>query len=236
MPAQVDANRPSRELRGRLAGSQFVSRELLVEELQGPLRIEVGPDGSAIRARGTAQIDDGAGRARLGVRPGGADAEAVVTVPTGAAITLRDVTGQVTIGDTDGLLTLMLGDGCEVRAGRVADADVRIDGDSRVAIGQVGGGTLDVEVTGGGRVQAGGEVQRLASAVHGAGDVQLRGCADEACLTVEGSGHIGVTRVRHGLASICVGSGGVAVSFPPSPVADRSAAIFDGLSAALAGR
>ena len=230
MPAQVDAARPSRD--HHAAYAWLANPELVVDDLDARLRIDVGPAGSPIHAREARIEKDAEGRERIS----DAGSEPVVVVPVGTTVALNNVTGCVTIGDTDGPLTLRLCDGCEVHAGRVASADVRIDGNSRVTIAEVDGGRLDVDVTGRGRVDAGGEVGRFASTVHGAGDVQLRGCADEAQLTVEGSGHICVTRVRRGLASICVGSGDIAVSFPPCPVSDRSAVIFDGLFASLAGR
>lgn len=247
MPAQVDAVRRSGELRPRRPSARFLpraeriaSRELVVEGLRARLRIDVGAEGSAIRTQGEigdARVErDAQGRVRVLPATDATLIEFAITVPTGAAVALNGVTGAVTIGDTRGPLALRLQDGCEVRAGCVTGADVRIDGDSRVTIAEITGDMLEVDVTGRGRVQAGGEVRRFASTVQGAGDVLLRGCADEAQLTVEGSGHIGVTRVRRGLASSCVGSGGIAVACPPSPVMDRSAVIFDGISAALAGR
>jgi hypothetical protein len=147
--------------------------------------------------------------------------EILLAVPAGTAMALHNVAGVATIGDIDGPLELDTAGALRLRAGRVGETTIRVDGAADIEIAQITGRRLDVDVSGPARVHLKCDVTRIRARVRGSGDV-LCGSADEAELSVYGSGSINVHRIRYSLVRHCVGSGEARVAVPPAPLVDRS--------------
>jgi len=113
-----------------------------------------------------------------------------VTVPRGSDVNAKRMIGDLSIGDTNGHITVETITG-DVKVGRVSDAKLKV----------VGGG--DISVTG---VQG-----TLSLDIAGSGDVRIGSVGGSAAITVAGSGDSSITNVGGGLNANIAGSGDLKV-------------------------
>lgn len=120
-----------------------------------------------------------------------------VTVPRGSDVNARHMIGDLTVGDTDGHLSVETVSS-DVKVGRVNDAKLKV----------VGGG--DISVT--------GVRNNLSLDIAGSGDVKIGNVGGSAAITVAGSGDSSITNVGGGLTSNVAGSGDLKVGNVNGPV------------------
>ncbi len=150
----------------------------------------------------------------------------IMTVPTGIPLVMRNVTGSLNLGDTQGeLVANMLGG--VLRAGRLTRASITLNGSSRAYLSNVIG-PADLIVFGTSQVWLDGKVTRLRAVVENHGQVEVRctvpllqaevrgnGFLDakdtvgNAHCDVRESGYVRLARVRQALQGTRAGNGRV---------------------------
>lgn len=138
--------------------------------------------------------------------------KAMVRVPKGTQLDLSGAFEVATVGDTQGPLQVALqGDG-DLNVGSVADTVLSLQGGGDVTIKEVNGSTLTISLQGSGDVNVeGGKVNALSVTIQGSGDVSFDGHADNANLSVTGSGDIKIARVTNIPVRRTIGSGSIEI-------------------------
>lgn len=153
------------------------------------------------------------GRGGVNISTGGGENETklFVGVPKGSAVRVGGVQGKTVIGDTEGPLhASVLGDE-DIRAGKVSDATLSVQGSGDINVGTVNG-NLSMNVQGSGDVRVkNGSVNQLSANVMGSGDTRFDGEAIDANLSVMGSGDIDVEFVKNKPITSAMGSGDINV-------------------------
>lgn len=125
------------------------------------------------------------------------DIKITIGVPVGSAIKVAGVQGNVVIGDTEGTLHASVLGGSDIKAGKVRDATLSVQGSGDITVASVTG-NLSMSVQGSGDIRVrGGKVNLLNINVMGSGDARFNGEAIDANLTVMGSGDIDVDSVKN---------------------------------------
>ncbi|MGH6878272.1 MAG: GIN domain-containing protein [Rhizomicrobium sp.] len=132
-----------------------------------------------------------------------------VTVPRGAAVDVRDLVGDATIGDTQGALHFEAA-ATRARIGRVGPAHITLGGAGRLDIAQVSG-PLHLEVGGSGKVSV-GPTQSVNADIAGAGDAQFGAIAGGLSLDIAGSGNVSAASVNGPTHIDIAGSGSVKIA------------------------
>lgn len=133
-----------------------------------------------------------------------------VKVPQGAAVEAKRVLGKVSIGDTNGPLMATV-QGNNLHAGRVASAQLTVQGSGDIHIQEVNGAVL-AQVQGSGDIEiVDGDMSSLTATVQGSGDIKVGGSVSMAVLTVQGSGDIRVAHARQRPLQNIMGSGDIRV-------------------------
>lgn len=152
------------------------------------------------------------GRGTVVVSGGGeSDTKVSVGIPNGSAVKVVGVQGDVTIGNTDGLLHASVLGSYSIKAGRVRDATLSVQGSGEIYVGAVDG-NLSMSIQGSGDIRVcSGSVGLLNTNVMGSGDARFNGKALDANLSVMGSGNIEVTSVKNRPSKSVMGSGDIKV-------------------------
>ena len=138
-------------------------------------------------------------------------ARLLLRVPVGMSLSLEDMRADVTVGDTEGSLSVYCAGSSKVSAGKVSDLEVTIAGSGRVDTA-IATGTVQAHISGSGRVRCrGGTAKKLHADITGSGSVRYDGTAEVADLSVTGSGEIDVFRVVKRLRRRRTGSGRITV-------------------------
>lgn len=138
--------------------------------------------------------------------------KATVKVPKGTKLDLSGVFDTATVGDTEGPLQVALQGGGDLNVGSVTDTVLSLQGGGDITIKEVNGNTLTVSLQGSGDVSVeGGKVNALSVTIQGSGGVTFDGHADNANLSVMGSGDIKIARVTNTPVKRCLGSGSINV-------------------------
>jgi hypothetical protein len=125
------------------------------------------------------------------------DTKITISVPAGSAVKVAGVQGNVVIGDTEGVLHASVLGGSDIKAGKVRDATLSVQGGGDITVASVTG-NLSMNVQGSGDIRVrGGKVNLLNINVMGSGDARFNGEATDANLTVMGSGDIDVDSVKN---------------------------------------
>ncbi|MGH6888494.1 MAG: hypothetical protein ACREHF_04755 [Rhizomicrobium sp.] len=132
-----------------------------------------------------------------------------VTVPRGARVEVRDLVGDATIGNTEGVLNFEAA-ASKARIGRVGPAHVSLGGDGRVDIAGVNG-ALHLDVGGSGRITV-GPTQSVNASIAGSGDAQFGTIAGGLSLDIAGSGDVSAARVNGPTHIDIAGSGDVKIA------------------------
>lgn len=138
------------------------------------------------------------------------DTKVTIKVPKGFPVSISDIDGLSTVGDTEGPFQVNSSMG-DVRAGSVGDTMINIQGSGDVRINEVKDG-LSVSIQGSGDVKVKkGEVDFLNVNIQGSGGAKYGGRATNATLTVMGSGDIDVEYVKNKPITKSMGSGDIQV-------------------------
>ena len=112
-----------------------------------------------------------------------------LTLVRGTALDILDLTGEARIGDLAAPLHVGLRSGT-VTAGRIGDADIRIDGGGQVEIAAIDGNArLDIPGSGSIRV-TGGTIGELVVGIGGAGSIDVMAPAASATGSIRGAGTV----------------------------------------------
>lgn len=147
------------------------------------------------------------------VMSGGGESSLIISigVPKGTAVKVAGVQGLVTIGDTHGRLQASVLGGDDIKAGKVADASLSVQGSGDIFVASVEG-NLSMSVQGSGDIRVrGGTVGNLNVSVMGSGDARFNGEATDASLSVMGSGDIDVGYVKNKPITNVMGHGDINV-------------------------
>jgi hypothetical protein len=132
-----------------------------------------------------------------------------VSVPRGTAISVDDMVGKATIGDTLGPLKFEAS-ASQSKIGRVSSADISLDGTGRIDLAGVNG-PLKLDIAGSGKVNV-GPTQSVKADIAGAGDTALGPIAGGLSVDIAGSGDISTPRVNGPVKIDIAGSGSVNVA------------------------
>jgi len=132
-----------------------------------------------------------------------------VGVPRGTAISVNDMVGRATIGDTYGPLKFEAS-ATQTKIGRVSSAKISLDGTGRIDVAGVGG-RLDLDIAGSGKVNI-GPTQGVKADIAGAGDAALGPIAGGLDVDIAGSGDISTPRVNGPVKVDIAGSGSVNIA------------------------
>lgn len=153
------------------------------------------------------------GRGQVNIFNGGGEnkTKLLVGVPKGSSVRIRGVQGKAVIGDTEGSLHASVLGGEDIRAGKVGDATLSIQGSGDINVGAVNG-NLSMNVQGSGDIRVkNGSVNQLSANVMGSGDIRFGGKAIDANLSVMGSGDIDVKFVNNKPITNVMGHGDISV-------------------------
>jgi hypothetical protein len=132
-----------------------------------------------------------------------------VSVPRGAEVTVDDLVGNATIGDTHG--TLHFGAAATTaQIGHVGEAHIDLAGAGKVNIAQVDG-PLHLDVGGSGKITV-GPSQSVDADIAGSGDVTFGPIAGGMKIDIAGSGDITAPRVNGPVHVEIAGSGSVKIA------------------------
>jgi hypothetical protein len=144
----------------------------------------------------------------------------LVTVPVGTPLFLRDVTGTISVGNVEGEVVAKLLGGV-MKAGRIAGAQLTLNGGARAFISRAGG---DVDVMGfgesrcyvggaiarlravldnGAHAEASGPVGTLLAEVNGRASLVLKSTVQEAHCEVQDKARVRLARVTQRLNGTC---------------------------------
>ncbi|MGF1453911.1 MAG: GIN domain-containing protein [Alphaproteobacteria bacterium] len=132
-----------------------------------------------------------------------------VAVPKGAEIVINDMIGALTVGDTEGALTLEK-ISVEGTVGAVASARIGIAGSGVIEIDSVAG-DLAVAVAGSGSVRAGNTGGEASLSIAGSGSVILGSLGQALRVSISGSGDVRVGEVASAVRISVSGSGDVTI-------------------------
>jgi hypothetical protein len=132
-----------------------------------------------------------------------------VSVPRGTAISVDDIVGKATIGDTMGPLKFE-GSATQAKVGRVSSADISLDGTGHIDVAAVNG-PLKLDIAGSGKVNV-GPTQGVRADIAGAGDAALGPIAGPLSVDIAGSGDISTPRVNGSVKVDIAGSGSVNIA------------------------
>lgn len=140
----------------------------------------------------------------------GSSTKVTVTVPKGTGLSILDIDGNATIGDTEGPVQASTkGGGFTI--GKVCDATLSVQGSGDIHVAEVTG-DLSMSIQGSGDIRVkNGEVRNLAANVMGSGNARFGGNAMNASLSVMGSGDINIHRVTNRPRMSSMGSGDINV-------------------------
>lgn len=195
----------------RTAPLTLLAAALLAVPVAGcGVRVDDGPTRTESRTVGAFDRIVLEGDADVTVRLGRAHR---VTVRAGEEVIddveVRVVDGTLVVDRRDGDDWTIGGDGVDVDVRAPAIGAVAVRGAGDVALEEVDGAVLEVDVDGSGDVSAAGRVGRLSATVDGSGDVDLADlAARDAAVLVEGSGDVSV-RADGRLEATVRGSGDV---------------------------
>lgn len=151
------------------------------------------------------------GRRGVNISTGGGEnkTKLFVGVPKGSAVRVGGVQGKTVIGDTEGPLHASVLGGEDIRAGKVGDATLSVQGSGDINVGAVNG-NLSMSVQGSGDIRVkNGSVNQLSANVMGSGDARFDGEAVDANLSVMGSGDIDVKFVKNKPIMNVIGHGDI---------------------------
>lgn len=135
------------------------------------------------------------------------DAKVSIGIPRGSAVKIAGIQGDVTIGDTNGSLHASILGGSDIKAGKVSDAMLSIQGSGDINVSAVNG-NLSMNIQGSGDIHVhGGSVDLLSANIMGSGDAGFDGEAVDACLSIMGSGDINIASVRNKPSRSVMGRG-----------------------------
>lgn len=132
-----------------------------------------------------------------------------IAVPKGSDVSVEDLIGDATIGDTQGPLHFEA-TATKARIGKVSSANISMEGSGRVDVAQVTG-PLDLDIAGSGKVTVGPTASAHAD-IAGAGDATLGAIAGGLDLDIAGSGDISAASVNGPVNIDIAGSGSVKVA------------------------
>lgn len=132
-----------------------------------------------------------------------------VSVPRGTAISVDDIVGKATIGDTMGPLKFEAS-ATQSKIGKVSTAKISLAGTGRIDVASVAG-NLDLDIAGSGKVNV-GPTQMVKASIAGAGDTALGPIAGGLSVDIAGSGDISAPRVNGPVHVSIAGSGSVNVA------------------------
>lgn len=132
-----------------------------------------------------------------------------VSVPRGSAISVDDMVGKATIGDTMGPLKFEAS-ATQSKIGKVSTAKISLAGTGRIDLAGVAG-TLDLDIAGSGKVNV-GPTQMVKADIAGAGDTALGPIAGGLSVDIAGSGDISAPRVNGPVRVSIAGSGSVNIA------------------------
>lgn len=139
------------------------------------------------------------------------DTRVSIGVPKGSAVKVAGVQGNVNIGDTDGSLHAIVRGSDNIKAGRIRDATLLVQGSGSIDVDTVND-YLSMNIQGSGDIRVrSGSVGLLYAHVMGSGDARFNGQAVDANLSVNGSGDIDVAFVTNRPNKSVIGSGDVKV-------------------------
>lgn len=128
-------------------------------------------------------------------RGGSLRPKVTITVTKGTKVSIDDVSGEVSIGDTDGAVEITASGQREITAGKVAEAVINVSGQVEVKIESVSK-ALVASATGQSKITAkGGSVENLSATAVGQSRVRFNGNAKNATLTATGQSTISVRHV-----------------------------------------
>lgn len=177
-----------------------------------------GIRGSNVVISGSSSISIGGGNISIGrgginISTGGGENETKLTVgvPKGSAVRVGGVQGKTVIGDTEGPLHASVLGGEDIKAGKVGDATLSVQGSGDINVSAVNG-NLSMNVQGSGDIRVkNGSVNQLSANVMGSGDARFDGEAVDANLSVMGSGDIDVEFVKNKPVTNVMGHGDINV-------------------------
>ncbi|MBV9570960.1 MAG: hypothetical protein JO056_06955 [Alphaproteobacteria bacterium] len=132
-----------------------------------------------------------------------------VTVPRGTAVSVDDIVGKATIGDTMGPLKFE-GSATQAKIGKVSSANISLAGTGRIDIAAVNG-PLDLDIAGSGKVNV-GPTKGVKADIAGAGDTALGPIAGGLDVDIAGSGDVSAPRVNGPVKVDIAGSGSVNIA------------------------
>jgi len=122
--------------------------------------------------------------------------ELTVKVPKFSPVAVFNIFGKTEIGDTEGPLVVELQGVDDVVAGKVTDADLKLQGAGNIKVNEVNGQTkMQIQGTGNINVKD-GQADWLEIHVQGVGNARFNGTAENARLYVQGVGDIYVREVK----------------------------------------
>lgn len=125
----------------------------------------------------------------------GTQVNIVLTLPSRTAVTLCNVQGVVSVGDTYGPLDLLLSGNVQVQAGCVGKTKVEVRGDSFVTIAEVKGGQLWARAFQRSRVVVtSGKVSSFHADARENAQIRFMGIAEEAIMMAYNTGKIRLAR------------------------------------------
>jgi hypothetical protein len=132
-----------------------------------------------------------------------------VSVPRGTAISVDDMVGKATIGDTMGPIKYEAS-ATQTKIGKVSTADISLAGTGRIDIAAVAG-ELKLDIAGSGKVNV-GPTKAVKADIAGAGDTALGPIAGPLSVDIAGSGDISTSRVNGPVKVSIAGSGSVKIA------------------------
>ncbi|MBV8800558.1 MAG: DUF2807 domain-containing protein [Alphaproteobacteria bacterium] len=132
-----------------------------------------------------------------------------VSLPRGSAVSVDDMVGKATIGDTMGPLKFEAS-ATQSKIGKVTSAKISLDGTGRIDLAAVSG-PLDLDIAGSGKVNV-GPTQSVKADIAGAGDTALGPIAGGLSVDIAGSGDISASRVNGPVKVDIAGSGSVNIA------------------------
>jgi hypothetical protein len=163
-----------------------------------------GVRGTNVVINGSSSISIGGGSISIGsggvnISTGGNEnaTKLFVGVPKSSAVRVVGVQGKAVIGDTEGPLHASVLGSEDIRAGKVGDATLSVQGSGDINVSAVNG-NLSMNVQGSGDIRVkNGSVNQLSVNVMGSGDARFDGEATNANLSVMGSGDVDVESVKN---------------------------------------
>ncbi len=132
-----------------------------------------------------------------------------VTVPKGTSVTIDDLVGDATVGDTFGPVRLETTAG-DTSVGKVGQARISMAGSGKTAVADVGG-ELRLDIAGSGRITA-GHAGMVKADIAGSGDTQVGAIGGGASVDIAGSGDFSAKTVNGPVRVSIAGSGNVKIA------------------------